>query len=111
MATKNRTVYYPNPQFSAKDPVETENFYFNWAGKLQNGETISTATVTMTVASGVDANPSAMKSGNAVINGTLVKQVLQGGLNGVTYNASCAITTNLGSNYAPLVATLQVKNG
>jgi hypothetical protein len=69
---------------------------FNFISQLAQGETISTATVTASVYTGVDANPSAVISGSASISGTVVSQKLTGGVIGVIYEILCAAVTSLG---------------
>lgn len=74
----------------------TKNFYWDFISDLAVGETISTKIVTMSVYSGADANPAGMVSGGASSSGTVVTQLLTGGVLGVVYEALCKITTSLG---------------
>jgi hypothetical protein len=69
---------------------------FNFVSQLAVGETIENATVTASVYTGVDANPSAIVSGAATINGTVVMQLITGGVLGVIYELLCKIVTSLG---------------
>lgn len=72
----------------------------NMLNRCGDGETISTAVVSVTVGTGTDATPSAILDGGAtVISGQEVRQYVVGGLAGVTYNLQIAATTNLGSIY------------
>ena len=75
---------------------ETRFETFDFISQLAAAETISSASVTATVYSGVDASPSGIISGSAAISGTQVKQLLTGGVLGVTYNILCAAVTNTG---------------
>lgn len=67
---------------------------FDFTDALGVGETLSTAVTTATVYSGVDANPSAIISGSAVIAGTKVAQKFTGGALGTIYSVVCTITTS-----------------
>jgi len=70
---------------------------FDFISCLQEGETISTVSVSATVYSGLDSNPSAILSGlPTLVNGTQVRQLITGGVNGVTYELDCTVTTSLG---------------
>ncbi len=68
---------------------------FDFLSLLSVGETLSSATCTVTVYSGVDASPSSLLSGIAVISGTKVRQLVQGGEVGVTYALVCEALTSL----------------
>lgn len=67
---------------------------FSFADSLGVGETLSTAVTTATVYSGVDASPSSIISGSAVISGTTVAQKFTGGALGTIYSVVCTITTS-----------------
>lgn len=69
---------------------------FNFTSQLAVGETISSATVTASVYTGVDANPSAIISGSATISGAVVSQKITGGVLGVIYELLCAAVTSAG---------------
>ena len=70
---------------------------FDFISVLSPSETISTQVVTATVYQGVDASPSSIISGSAVVqNVTLVNQLLTAGVVGVIYELLCRITTSLG---------------
>lgn len=70
---------------------------FDFISCLQQGETISTFSVGATVYSGVDSDPSAILSGApALVNTTQIRQLTTGGVNGVTYELDCTVTTSLG---------------
>lgn len=82
--------------FEPKLQGESRILPFEFLSDLSPVETISTQVVTCTVWSGVDANPSAMISGSATSSGTVVSQLVTGGVVGVVYYLLCTITTSLG---------------
>jgi len=69
-------------------------FEVDFLSRLAVGETLQTVTRTVVVASGVDANPAAMLSGVATISGSLVRQMIVGGLPGVLYLFTIAVRTS-----------------
>lgn len=71
---------------------------FPFGGALLLGETIASATITVTVYSGTDGTPQLLKSGSLTISGTSVLQNFSGngGELGVTYNLVCVATTSAG---------------
>lgn len=83
-------------QFAPKLSGSTEQEIFDFISRLAIGETISSATVTASVYTGVDASPSAILSGSASISGTQVTQMVTAGVVGVIYQLSCAATTSAG---------------
>lgn len=91
----------------SKQSGSTEPREFPFTSRLAIGETISSATVTAAVYSGVDASPSSILSGAASISGGIVTQTITGGTVGVIYSLSCAATTSL-SNVLVLTAFLAV---
>jgi hypothetical protein len=69
----------------------------DFTSRLQQGETLTGApTVTVTVYSGNDPNPSAMLSGVASISGNFVLQNFQGGISGNIYKIIYGCATSLG---------------
>lgn len=80
--------------FEIKPPTDTRRFYFDFAGDLAVGETITDATVTAAVWSGTDSNPSAIISGSATIDGSEVSNLITGGELGVTYRLLCTAETD-----------------
>jgi hypothetical protein len=84
--------------FTPKDPDSKEYFGFRYAKELANfpGVTIASAAWSVTQVGAendeVDANPSAMKSGNAVIGAEKVSQLLIGGVERVQYCFQCEAT-------------------
>lgn len=91
-------------QFSPELPkTPTEGLYlamdFSREGWLLPGETIAsivTGSWACRVYSGTDLNPQAMISGAATIDGTKVRQLVIGGLEGVVYLFLCTFVTNTG---------------
>ena len=81
---------------------------FDFSKNLQIGETLSTASVGVSVYSGVDPNPSALLSGTPSISGAVVNQSVTGGIVGVIYDIICTATTSLGNTYQ-LTAYLYVE--
>ena len=60
----------------------------------KNGESISTATVSVRTAQGVTV--AAMLSGSEDIDGTVVRQLITGGTAGMAYKVGFTITTSTG---------------
>lgn len=84
-----------NLVFAPKDPSEVDDRGLDFAALLETGETLSgTPTVTVTVVTGTDANPSAIKSGAASISGSIVWQRLTGGVAGVVYKIKVSVGTS-----------------
>jgi hypothetical protein len=88
--TAGRTIYPP------KKLAETVQLAPNFISALQASETIATAVCTASVFSGTDPNPAAIISGAAAINGTIVTQLVTGGVLGCVYEFLCTVTTSLG---------------
>lgn len=80
----------------AKLAGTTKNYNWDFLSDLQAGETLTGATVVMSVYSGTDASPASMLSGAAGSSGTIVTQKLTGGVLGVIYEALVTATTTLG---------------
>lgn len=85
-----RTIWMP------KKYGETVTLPFDFASDLDPSEIISSVVVTAGVYTGVDSNPSDIKSGSATIAGTKVNQNLRRGIVGVIYSLLCQATTSLG---------------
>ena len=83
-------------------PVKNQNSVifvsFDFISSLIAGETLTSASVVATVASGEDATPSAIVSGAATITGLVVNQKIIDGVVGVIYLLSCACMTSLGNS-------------
>lgn len=77
-----------------KHASETLSLVFNFASQLSVGETISSATASCSVYSGMDASPSSVLSGSATVSGAQVTQLVTGGTAGVTYAITIAATTS-----------------
>ena len=73
-------------QLSAKDAAEVIVITFDFSSLVA---TIDSASLSITVVSGIDADASAMLSGSPQITGAKALQLLQNGINGVTYNLRC----------------------
>jgi hypothetical protein len=80
---------------SSKKPSEIIIEQVDFISQLGQGETILTAVCTCTVYTGVDANPSAMISGAATFSGTVVSQLVTGGVLGTIYEFLATVTTSL----------------
>jgi hypothetical protein len=82
--------------FPGKRAGETIFLLFDYTSQLAVGETISSAVVTASVYSGIDASPSSIISGSASISGPVVSQKITAGVLGVIYELLCAATTSTG---------------
>jgi len=69
---------------------------YSTTGLLADGETITFAVWTNSVREGTDPHPENMISGAASINGSVVSQLIEGGLAEVYYWPICTATTSLG---------------
>jgi hypothetical protein len=84
-------------EFSNKLPGETEFVGFNFAPRLVNGGgAIQSATFVVTVLTGADQAPSALKIGTPLIQGFIVKQMVGGGVSGVMYRITATVVTTTG---------------
>ena len=93
--------------FSYKITTENEQFTFDYSPVLGTTETISSATCTVEVKEGTDANPSAIKVGSPVISGSQVAQRIKDGLDGVIYRLEMTATTSA-TNVYTIVGDLPV---
>lgn len=89
-----RAVITPAKQSDGKIPIK-----FPFADQLQFGETISGQTVTCVVFSGTDDLPSNVLFGSPTLSGTTVTQIVTGGVVGVIYDLTCAVTGSGGHIY------------
>lgn len=80
--------------FPGKLIGETLQCVFDFGSRLAVGETISSATASCSVYSGVDASPSSVLSGSTSISGTKVTQKVTAGTLGVTYKLICTTITS-----------------
>jgi hypothetical protein len=87
---------YGNRDYSNADPTDQTSYTFDFTAALAAGETISTATCAISVAFGVDANPSSHLVGSAVVsaNGANVSQLIGGLLVGVKYRIEFTANTS-----------------
>jgi len=83
--------------FSYKFVNEIKSLSFEFSEVLTSGESLSTASCSVIVLDGTDANPSNLLSGGASIVGTQIYQWVQGGVAGVTYRLIATVTTSAGS--------------
>jgi len=90
--------------FSSKEPDEIDTFTCDFENRL-DAETISTATVICEVVQGVDASAAAMCSGDPVIAGSQVRQLVRNGLNGNIYKLTYTAIT---SGSRELIETLKI---
>ena len=68
--------------FSSKDPAEVVPVTFDFKNLVAS---IDSATVSISVKTGTDGNPAALLYSSAQITGTQVRQLIQGGVDGVVY--------------------------
>jgi len=82
--------------FNAKASSIPYQAIFEFGTDLPFGETLSSATITAAVYSGVDATPAALISGSASTAGSQASQVIVDGVIGVTYLLTATATTSAG---------------
>lgn len=85
--------------FPLKAVGETQPYVVDFSDLLQFGESISGASVSVTVLSGTDSNPSAILSGAATYTSSTVTQVITAGVAGVTYLLAFLVTGTSSHNY------------
>jgi hypothetical protein len=78
----------------SKPVGETVPVTFNFLDLLAFGESITGATVAATVFSGTDSTPDDILSGLPVKSQVDVVQIVTGGVAGVIYEITCAVTTS-----------------
>lgn len=83
-------------EFSDKKTGERIRLGVDFIRLLAPLETISTASVAVSVLRGEDLTPSAILDGTATIDGTTVLQVVDGGVAGVYYTLEFTANTSLG---------------
>ena len=74
----------------AKLPGESWQVQFDFAGQIPVGETISSASVSAAVYSGVDASYADVANGAQAISGTIVTKTIDSGVAGVIYLLTCS---------------------
>jgi hypothetical protein len=85
--------------FGTKALGETNPYVFNFSDRLQFGETVTGAAVSLVPASGIDPDPSAMLVGSPTFTATTVTQNITGGVVGVIYSIACTVTASNAHNY------------
>lgn len=82
--------------FPVKHPAERVYAGTDWTDELEAGETISSATVDVSVKRGKtkDGNPSAIVSGSATWSGAIVSQLIIDGVSGVDYETVWIVVTS-----------------
>jgi hypothetical protein len=85
--------------FTYKLTTESELFSFDFSQVLAASETISTASCSVLVMDGTDANASAILSGSATVSGSKANQRVQNGVSEVTYRLVMTITTSASNTY------------
>ena len=83
---------------SPKDPSEIISLSFDFSAILEDGETLSSPSLGISVLHGTDANVGSMFTGVSIITGGVVSNLVQSGVDAVDYLATCLITTSLGQN-------------
>ena len=79
----------------AKDPAERFRVRFRFGNRLADGETITVA-MSITVASGADATPSAVLDGAVSVSGGDAWQWVKDGVDGTAYAIRALATTSTG---------------
>ena len=85
--------------FTYKLTTENELFGFDFGQVLSPSETLTTASCSVIIMSGIDNNPSAILTGSAAITGSVANQRVTGGLSEVTYRLIMTVTTSLGNTF------------
>lgn len=87
-------------QFASKDPGETISYSFNLKSLLGLGETISSATASISYYSGLaPTDTTCQTSGTVAINNTFVSQIVTGGVNGNIYELVILVVTSAGQTF------------
>lgn len=94
--------------FTPKPTTSTEYFSFDFSAMLGVGETIASASYTLTLSAGTGTSGSPLAvSGSVTINGAIVSQLLTGGQGNAIYLVTCNVVTSLGQTLS-LWSDLQV---
>jgi mannitol/fructose-specific phosphotransferase system IIA component len=89
------------------NPLEKRNVEFNFIESLLPKETVVSSVITVAVKSGIDATKDNVLSGSAsIVSGYKVVQLVQGGLNGVTYEITCVATLSTGKKLTGILNLL-----
>ena len=81
-------------RFGAVDPSESNYLTYVFSSGLSDGETLLSATVTVTVAYGIDPSPQAIIQGVPQIAGANVMVAFGGLLNNVDYDITVTAVTS-----------------
>lgn len=84
------------PDYDVQNPGEVEFFGMDFANVLAAGETIASASVTLTDINGIDTGAQSHVIGTASISGTKVTQKLSGLLAGCYYLVLFTVITSAG---------------
>ena len=87
-----------NLQLENKLPDEVKRYEFDFLSAMAEGETLTFSTVACYIWSGTDASPSAMISGSSSISGSVVSQLIEGGIAGNIYVLVAGATTSGGQS-------------
>lgn len=85
------------PQYSEKDPGETVSYGMDFGNVVLGTEIISTASVSVTTYTGTDQ--SAALSGAPELVGSVVRQIVSGGVDGSVYRLAFAVSTSSGQSF------------
>jgi hypothetical protein len=94
----------------AKYPAEALVAAFDFSADLQVGETIDSATVTVSLESGVDPSPASVLDGAPTIDAGTVLHAFSGGAPGARYELRCEVTLLPSDRILVLAATLPVRS-
>lgn len=78
----------------AKKAGENILYPFDFTGKIDVAETISSSNVICSLYSGTDPNPNAMVSGLTSVSGKVVSQAIIAGITGNIYELLCTAITS-----------------
>jgi hypothetical protein len=79
-----------------KDPSESVVINFDYAGELFSGETLESASVSISVHIGYDPHPELTIESALILGTNQVYQSIAAGVDGTTYTLHCSATTSLG---------------
>ena len=83
-----------NMIFEAKNPLDVKLYEFEFGDQLLFGEIITSAAVAASVYTGTDPTPNAIVSGDPIISGTKVQQLIEAGVDGVIYNLVATVNAS-----------------
>lgn len=89
-----------NEMFPDKQVIEAVSYTFEFGDQLLFGETITGSTVAASVYTGTDPTPMGIVSGSTSVNGTVVSQLIIGGVDGVIYHLVCVVNTSMSHVYS-----------